>query len=109
MCIFLNTDNSVIRGTEAMSKNETYSPWIYHEVFTTSIIHRKGTGRRAALEEQQIRDNAIKPLPQFIYNLDLTGMTILNDGDIIHWQSAVKHDYNNNPLDVLYKLKPERK
>ena len=109
-CVFfLNTDNSVIRGTEAMSKNETYSPWIYHEVFTTSIIHRKGTGRRAALEEQQIRDNAIKPLPQFIYNLDLTGMTILNDGDIIHWQSAVKHDYNNNPLDVLYKLKPERK
>ena len=109
-CVFfLNTDNSVIRGTEAISKNETYSPWIYHEVFTTSIIHRKGTGRRAALEEQQIRDNAIKPLSQFIYNLDLTGMTILNDDDIIHWRSTVKYDYNNNPLDVLYILKPERK
>lgn len=109
-CVFfLNTDNSVIRGTEAISKNETYSPWIYHEVFTTSIIHRRKTGRRAALEEQQIRDNAIKPLSQFIYNLDLTGMTILNDDDIIHWRSTVKYDYNNNPLDVLYILKPERK
>lgn len=107
-CVFfLNTDNSVIRGTEAISKNETYSPWIYHEVFTTSIIHRRKTDRRAALEEQQIRNNAIKPLPQFIYNLDLTGMTILNDDDIIRWRSAVKYDYNNNPLDVLYNLNPE--
>lgn len=108
-CVFfLNTDNSVIRGTEAISKNETYSPWIYHEVFTTSIIHRRKTDRRAALEEQQIRNNAIKPLPQFIYNLDLTGMTILNDDDIIRWRSAVKYDYNNNPLDVLYNLNPEQ-
>ena len=41
-CVFfLNTDNSVISGSEAINKNKTYSPWIYHEVFTTSIIHRK--------------------------------------------------------------------
>lgn len=116
-CVFfLNTDNSVISGTEAINKNETYSPWIYHEVFTTSIIHRKGTGRRAALEEQQIRDNAIKPLPQFIYNLDLTGMTNLNDDDILNWGIIVNNNntypvVNNNthPLDVLYNLNPERK
>ena len=108
-CVFfLNTDNSVISGSEAINKNKTYSPWIYHEVFTTSIIHRKETGRRAALEEQQIRDNAIKPLPQFIYNLDLTGMTNLNDDDILNWWGKVNSN-NAHPLDVLYKLKPEQK
>ena len=116
-CVFfLNTDNSVISGAEAINKNETYSPWIYHEVFTTSIIHRKGTGRRAALEEHQIRDNAIKPLPQFIYNLDLTGMTNLNDDDILNWGIIVNNNNtyplvsnNTHPLDILYKLKPEQK
>ena len=108
-CVFfLNTDNSVISGSEAINKNKTYSPWIYHEVFTTSIIHRKETGRRAALEEQQIRDNAIKPLPQFIYNLDLTGMTNLNDDDILNWWGKVNSN-NAHPLDILYKLKPEQK
>lgn len=68
------------------------------------------------MEEQQIRDNAIKPLPQFIYNLDLTGMTNLNDDDILDWGIIVNNNntypvVNNNthPLDILYKLKPERK
>lgn len=40
-CVFFfNTDNSVIRGSEAINEYETYSPWIYHEVFTTTIIQK---------------------------------------------------------------------
>ncbi len=111
-CVFfLNTDNSVISGIEVINKNETYSPWIYHEVFTTSIIHRRKPGldtQKAIHEHFQFRNDAINQLPQFIYNLDLTGMANLDDNDILDWASKV-NSACMHPLDVLYNLKPERK
>ena len=106
-CVFfLNTDNSVIRGTEAISKNETYSPWIYHEVFTTSIIRSKP--RFNLNEHYQMRDSAMEQLPDISYGLDLSGMTILREKDVLNWGIKAKSS-NMYPLDVLYKLKPERK
>ena len=106
-CVFfLNTDNSVIRGTEAISKNETYSPWIYHEVFTTSIIRSKP--RLNLNEHYQMRDSAMEQLPDISYALDLSGMTILREKDVLNWGIKAKSS-NMYPLDVLYKLKPERK
>ena len=106
-CVFfLNTDNSVIRGTEAISKNETYSPWIYHEVFTTSIIRSKP--RLNLNEHYQMRDSAMEQLPDISYALDLSGMTILREKDVLNWGIKAKSS-NMYPLDVLYKLKPEQK
>ena len=106
-CVFfLNTDSSVIRGTEAISKNETYSPWIYHEVFTTSIIRSKP--RLNLNEHYQMRDSAMEQLPDISYALDLSGMTILREKDVLNWGIKAKSS-NMYPLDVLYKLKPERK
>ena len=107
-CIFfLSTDNSVISGVEAINKSETYSPWIYHEVFTTSIIHRRQPDRHLQ-ENFQLRASMEKPLPQFIYNLDLSGMTNLNNNDILDWGKKV-NSIDAHPLDVLYNLKSERK
>ena len=107
-CVFfLNTDNSVIRGTEAISKNETYSPWIYHEVFTTTIIQKKQ--RSKFNESYQFRDNAIKQIPDISYGLDLSGMTVLREEDIFEWEIKINSNKDKHPLDVLYKLKPERK
>ena len=106
-CVFfLNTDNSVIRGTEAINKNESYSPWIYHEVFTTSIIRSKP--RLNLNEHYQMRDSAMEQLPDISYGLDLSGMTILREKDVLNWGIKAKSS-NMYPLDVLYKLKPERK
>ena len=106
-CVFfLNTDSSVIRGTEAISKNETYSPWIYHEVFTTSIIRSKP--RLNLNEHYQMRDSAMEQLPDISYALDLSGMTILREKDVLNWGIKAKSS-NMYPLDVLYKLKPEQK
>lgn len=106
-CVFfLNTDNSVIRGTEAISKNETYSPWIYHEVFTTSIIRSKP--RLNLNEHYQMRDSAMEQLPDISYGLDLSGMTILREKDVLNWGIKAKSS-NMYPLDVLYNLNPERK
>lgn len=107
-CVFfLNTDNSVIRGTEAISKNETYSPWIYHEVFTTTIIQKKQ--RSKFNESYQFRDNAIKQIPDISYGLDLSGMTVLREEDIFEWEIKINSNKDKHPLDVLYNLNPERK
>ena len=107
-CVFFfNTDNSVIRGTEAISKNETYSPWIYHEVFTTTIIQKKQ--RSKFNESYQFRDNAIKQIPDISYGLDLSGMTVLREEDILEWGTKINSNKDKHPLDVLYNLNPERK
>ena len=107
-CVFFfNTDNSVIRGTEAISKNETYSPWIYHEVFTTTIIQKKQ--RSKFNESYQFRDNAIKQIPDISYGLDLSGMTVLREEDIFEWEIKINSNKDKHPLDVLYNLNPERK
>lgn len=107
-CVFfLNTDNSVIRGTEAISKNETYSPWIYHEVFTTTIIQKKQ--RSKFNENYQIRDSAIKQIPDISYGLDLNGMTVLKEEDILDWGTKINFNKDKHTLDVLYNLNPERK
>ena len=107
-CVFfLNTDSSVIRGTEAISKNETYSPWIYHEVFTTTIIQKKQ--RSKFNESYQFRDNAIKQIPDISYGLDLSGMTVLREEDIFEWKIKINSNKDKHPLDVLYNLNPERK
>lgn len=103
-CVFfLNTDSSVIRGTEAISKNETYSPWIYHEVFTTTIIQKKQ--RSKFNESYQFRDNAIKQIPDISYGLDLSGMTVLREEDIFEWEIKINSNKDKHPLDVLYNLK----
>ena len=107
-CVFFfNTDSSVIRGTEAISKNETYSPWIYHEVFTTTIIQKKQ--RSKFNESYQFRDNAIKQIPDISYGLDLSGMTVLREEDILEWGTKINSNKDKHPLDVLYNLNPERK
>ena len=104
-CVFfLNTDNSVISGPEAINKNETYSPWIYHEVFTTTIIQKKQ--RDNLNEHYQIRDSAIKPIINITYGLDLSGMTVLKEEDILDWGIKINSNKDKHPLDVLYKLKP---
>lgn len=107
-CIFfLSTDNSVISGVEAINKSETYSPWIYHEVFTTTIIQKKQ--RSKFNESYQFRDNAIKQIPDISYGLDLSGMTVLREEDILEWGTKINSNKDKHPLDVLYNLNPERK
>lgn len=115
-CVFfLNTDNSIIKGVDVINQPKTNSPWIYHEVFTTTIIHRRNSKCEDMHENYQIRDSVGSQLPQFIYNLDLTGMTYLNDDSIDEWCAEyvkVKNMYTNRKLlalKKLYELNPEKK
>ena len=65
-CVFfLNTKNSVVRGDQ-VKEAKTYSPWIYHEVYTASIIRRIKPTRKSAYES---RDNALNEAANQVFLL----------------------------------------
>lgn len=110
-CImFLETNNSVsvkntIRYTE--------SPWIYNELFLSSIIRidrnlkrdSNITERKNVLYNKQINFNENF---KFKYLLNLNHLIVLEGRDLIEWQNKYekkKINSNIHPLDVLYKYK----
>lgn len=107
--LFLNTPNS-ISSEEAISK--TYSPWIFSEITTTQIIHKKTPNRlklQTKMFSADIQLNEHKRSELLIeYDLELAHLTDLNFNDIGNWISS-----NGNipiePLDTLYKQHPLNK
>lgn len=100
--IFLNTPNSII-PTEYSNADKTDSPWIYHELFTTSILPvyvpiRKGYDRPYSVVNESRQD-------EILYTPPLDHLTDLNSSDFQSWINTSKSS-RYNPLDVLYSLKP---
>lgn len=109
-CVFfLNTNNSVIPGKEALEPNQTYSPWIYHEVYTTSIIqiNRPCRYKDGFNEHIEARDSAAKDISTITYGLDLSNMRKLGINEFIEWIRATKSHINQEPLDILYEITKE--
>lgn len=104
---FLNTDNSVIKGKDVVDGNDaTYSPWIYHEIYTTTIIKPKPPKRHeAAFESRDSASVLYESFPQIEYNLNLDKMELLNKNRLIIWQNECLKDKTVSPLDVLYKMR----
>lgn len=106
-CVFfLNTDNSVIPGKDALELNQTYSPWIYHEVYTTSIIKIEPPCRyKDGLNERfEAKDSAAKDISTITYGLDLSNMRKLSIIKLLEWEKETKSSINQEPLDILYKI-----
>ena len=105
-CVFfLNTDNSVIPGKEALKPNQTYSPWIYHEVYTVSKIRINVPDRRKNLNERfQARDSEYFEMPHIVYDLNLNGMKKLDYDLIEDWDLFSLHEPIEKKLDILYEI-----
>lgn len=103
-CVFfLNTDNSVIPGKEALKPNQTYSPWIYHEVYTVSRIRKNVPVRRKKMSEcHYARDSEYIEMPRIVYDLNLDGMIELNYDKIKEWERVSLFKSRNEKLDYLY-------
>ena len=108
-CVFfLNTSNSVIASKSKINQS-TYSPWIYHEIYTISKLPSKRPVRPRAIYEAS-NEGLMHALmydsyKSFTYDLDLQRMSKMNISDIKNWLSnAERLNHCKHPLDVLYNL-----
>lgn len=93
---FLNTNNSVKSTSSIIQQNSTFSPWIYHEIYTISTIRKRELNRfhhNDTFSEQTRHGLNIS------YNLDLSNMQEINISTLNNWKPS---EYNS--LDNLYSL-----
>lgn len=113
---FLNTENSIIAGKNAVKESETYSPWIYHEIFTTSIIEKHVPSRIEALFED-VRNFSLGSDDENLkikYEIDLSNFPIINKDILDRWRNSNEYSkpyllQNGESLDKLYKILPVEK
>ena len=99
--IFLNSENSLIPNKYSNSA-QTDSPWIYYELFITSLLPVKSPNRKMPFE---IRNEAQQF--QILHTVPLNHLTDLDCIDFKNWiEKSVTS--NENSLDVLYRLKPAK-
>lgn len=105
--IFFNTQNSVdlVSGiSELGSKTVTESPWIYYELFMTSILPLTMPENRQKTLGESLHMKDSLPIA---YNIDglLQKLTTLTDADLKRWAIKWKNSgENNKALDYLYKI-----
>lgn len=103
--IFLNTDHSipdyrVVSGTKV---NNTYSPWIYHELLMSTTLEVKQPNR---LTHGETRGTQYYNYERAItYNTEpyLKKMQELKSDDLIKWEEQ-NHGFHEYSLDTLYEL-----
>lgn len=109
--MFLNTPNSVSLGDEIQNSQYTYSPWIYSELKTTELIHRKNLKeyRKYPITNNKARQFAQNNLT-IKYPIPIKHMIKLCDSDLIEWQNS-SNEYSSaeESLDALYGLIEEKK
>lgn len=103
--IFLNTPNS-ISPEDVISK--TFSPWIYSELTTTSIVHNKEKDdyrKRYIAERRQFSEGGVI-VPKFKYNAPLKHLTNLDVNGLNDWlgiwDKSKKAGSPMHGLDALY-------
>ena len=100
--LFLNTTNSIIPSSNDNS-DKTDSPWIYHELFTTSILPVIAPIRKSRERPGSVLNEASQP--QILHTPPLKHLTDLNDSDFKSWINGARSSHYHS-LDVLYSLKP---
>lgn len=96
--IFLNTTHSIIPAGYS-NADKTDSPWIYHELFTASILPINLPVRKA----QNLIFNDAQQL-KILHTPPTNHLTDLNDSDVRTWVYRYFAE-NYHALDVLYDLK----
>ena len=99
--IFLNSNNSLIPN-KYYSSQQTDSPWIYYELFITSLLPVKSPNRTVPFE---ISNEAQQF--QILHTVPLNHLTDLDNVDLKNWIEKSRIS-NKNSLDVLYNLKPAK-
>lgn len=97
--IFLNTPNSIIPDKYSDSKKTT-SPWIYHELFISSVLPVNPPLRKSRPH------SVVNEATQILYTPPLEHLTDLVDSDFNRWIDEVERNSFYHSLDVLYALKP---
>jgi hypothetical protein len=119
--IFLNSEKSIYRVKDEVEKDRTLSPWIYEEIFFTSVIGERKwyEHRRGYLTEGQ---TYFQKALQISYLLPDEHLIPMEYGDLCSWSRLWKErQVNSNrrygdlvlepnerirhPLNVLYDLK----
>ena len=100
--IFLNTSNSLIPDQYSTS-HQTDSPWIYHELFTTSLLPIRTPKRK-------MEKSVVNEASQFeiAHTVPLEHLTNLSDVEFENWTIKAKNIHWENALDALYNLKPAK-
>lgn len=101
--IFLNTPNSIVPAGYS-NANKTDSPWIYHELFTTSILPVVEPIRKSERPGSVVNEAR---QTQILHTPPLDHLTDLNNSDFRAWINRSKNNRYHS-LDVLYELKPLR-
>jgi hypothetical protein len=102
--IFLNTPNSIIPAGY-LNANKTDSPWIYHELFTTSILPVNTPIRKSHdWRPGSVINEANQP--NILHTPPLDHLTDLDYSDFTNWINNSKNKNYYHSLDVLYELKP---
>lgn len=105
-CVFfLNTSNSVIESKSNINQ-ATYSPWIYHEIYTVSKLPSIRPARPRALNEYRsegLMYALTDSYKTFTYDLALQKMSKMNIADVKYWLSNAERSYKH-ALDVLYDI-----
>ena len=111
--LFFNTPNSTnikteLNKIEGNRKEETESPWIYHELFITSVLNPKQNQRRSLIENS--RNTFTDGDLHIRYDVEkyLRELTLLDELDLSDWVSAWRAMKNNgaqmHALDLLYRI-----
>lgn len=110
--IFYKTPNSIkiseeIQSTKSGKKSETISPWIYHELSTSSMIRQQSPQRASAILEH--RAHFAQESLNISYHVEkaLKEMIMINEEDLGAWEKT-QHVFEH-PLDTLYKMKIKTK
>lgn len=104
--MFLDTSNSVsVHNTIKY----TESPWIYNELFMSSIIRINENLNRKRTEYFASETKSLNEDYKFKYKLNLEDLINLEGRDLIDWKNNYEIlkavDTEKHPLDVLYEKK----
>lgn len=101
---FLQTPNSINTKTE-VSKKETTSAWIYHEISISNLIRINPPQRLTIKSTQFVEGYAMDSTRNFQMNypVDLSNLTLLRESDLKEWLCLHKSNSTMHPLDSLYQ------
>lgn len=95
LVFFLHTENSVAEHPDLLDKDATFSPWIYYELHTASLLERN---KRILLDEAFY--SATESLKPVSYTLPLSEMIKLERKDFDGWEAW----YDFYRMDALKSL-----
>lgn len=107
--IFLNTPSSVsIKNSfsEGGNLSKTHSPWIYNELFISSIIRKQCERKSILIHEDRsftAQEKAEKTL-DISYPATLDHMFSMDKNTLNSWIKTNENNDKKHPLDILYSL-----